>query len=231
VIGKFAQYKTLLAKDLRIEFRTKEMLTSMGIYALMVLIVYGASLAQSVLGVDFLQMAGALLWIVIIFSSLLGLNRSFAHEKELAALDGICLVPMDRSIIFLAKMTANVLFLLAILVITVPLFAFFFLAQTQPAATAPLIVLPLFVGTLGFAGIGTLLSTITMHTRGKDVLLAVLFIPLVFPLLYACVSATSLALVGASEMADIWRALALGGAYDVVMILLSWLLYDFIVSS
>ena len=78
----WAQYKTLLRKDLEQEFRTKEMLTSMGIYALLVLVVYGAALAQTTSTLDVLQMSGGLLWALIVFTSLLGLNRSFAHEKE-----------------------------------------------------------------------------------------------------------------------------------------------------
>ncbi|NLG11046.1 MAG: heme ABC transporter permease CcmB [Coriobacteriaceae bacterium] len=225
------QFRILLTKDLRIEFRTKEMVTSMGLYALLVLTVYGASLAQTAWGFNILQMSGGLLWVVIIFTSLLGLNRSFSQEKEFAALDGILLVPMDRSVIFLAKMTANLIFLLVIQIITVPLFIFFFLATTTPAETALLIVIPLLVGSIGIAGIGTLLSTITMHTRGKDVLLAVLFIPLIFPLLYACVSATSMMLVGTDDLGAIWRSLALAGGYDVIMILLGWVLYDFLLSA
>ena len=77
VPSTFAQYKTLLAKDLQQEFRTKEMLTSMGIYALLVLIVYGASLGQTAQATDVLQISGGLLWALIVFTSLLGLNRSF----------------------------------------------------------------------------------------------------------------------------------------------------------
>ena len=75
VPSTFAQYKTLLAKDLQQEFRTKEMLTSMGIYALLVLIVYGASLGQTAQATDVLQISGGLLWALIVFTSLLGLNR------------------------------------------------------------------------------------------------------------------------------------------------------------
>ena len=80
VPSTFAQYKTLLAKDLQQEFRTKEMLTSMGIYALLVLIVYGAALGQTAQATDVLQLSGGLLWALIVFTSLLGLNRSFNHE-------------------------------------------------------------------------------------------------------------------------------------------------------
>ena len=162
----FRQYKTLLRKDLEQEFRTKEMLTSMGIYALLVIIVYGAALAQTSQTTDVLQMSGGLLWALIVFTSLLGLNRSFAHEKEQGCMEGILLVPMDRSVVFLAKSTSNLLFLLVVEVIAVPLFYFFFLTTTTPSESFWLLVVPLLVGTVGVAGIGTLLSTITINTRG-----------------------------------------------------------------
>ena len=228
----FQQYKTLLRKDLEQEFRTKEMLTSMGIYALLVLVVYGAALAQTSQATDVLQMSGGLLWALVVFTSLLGLNRSFSHEKEQGCLEGILLVPLDRSVIFLAKATSNLLFLFIVEVITVPLFYFFFLTGTQPAGSFLLIVVPLLVGTIGVAGIGTLLSPITINTRGKDVMLAVLFIPLVFPLLYACVAATTVVIVGSEGYMDTFvSSLALAGGYDVIMILLSWVLYDFVISA
>ena len=155
----FAQYKTLLRKDLEQEFRTREMLTSMGIYAVLVLVVFGAALGQTTPALDLLQVAGGLLWALIVFTSLLGLNRSMA-------------------------------------------------------------------------GIGTLLSTITVNTRGKDVMLAVLFVPFVFPLLYACASSTTALLVGAEGYMDVFvQSIALAGGYDVIMLLLSWVLYDFVISA
>lgn len=226
------QYKTLLGKDLAQEFRTKEMLTSMGIYALLVLVVYGATLAQMGGQVDILQMSGGLLWTLIVFTSLLGLNRSFSHEKEQGCLEGILLVPLDRSVVFLAKATSNLLFLLAVEVIAIPLFYFFFMTSVAPAQSVPLALIPLVVGTVGVAGIGTLLSTITINTRGKDVMLAVLFIPLIFPLLYACVSATTVVIVGAESYMDVFLpSMALAGGYDVIMLLVSWVLYDFVISA
>lgn len=227
----FAQYKTLLGKDLRREFRTKEMLTSMGIYSILVLVVYGAALSQSSRSMDVLQMSGGLLWALIVFTSLLGLNRAFAHETENGCLDGLLLVPMDRSVIFLAKATSNLLFMLVVEVIAVPLYFFFFLTGAPVADSWPLICVPLLVGTVGMAGIGTLLSTITVNTRGKDVMLAVLFIPLIFPLLYACVSAATVVLVGGDWQTTYQTSLALAGGYDVIMLVLSWVLYDFVISA
>ncbi len=228
----FQQYKTLLRKDLEREFRTREMLTSMGIYAVLVLVVFGAALGQTTPALDLLQVAGGLLWALIVFTSLLGLNRSFAHEKEQGCLEGILLVPLDRSVIFLAKATSNVFFLLAVEVVAVPLFYFFFLTGVSLASVFWLVLVPLLVGTIGMAGIGTLLSTITINTRGKDVMLAVLFVPLVFPLLYACASSTTALLVGAEGYMDVFvQSIALAGGYDVIMLLVSWVLYDFVISA
>jgi heme exporter protein B len=226
------QYLTLLKKDLLQEFRTKEMMTSMGIYALLVLAVFGAALAQSANTFDILQMSGGLLWVLIVFTSLLGLNRSFSHEKEQGSMDGILLIPLDRSVIFLAKATTNALFLLVVEIITIPLFYFFFLTSSTLATSFWMIIGPLAFGTVGIAGIGTLLATITLNTRSKDVLLAVLFIPLVYPLLYACVSATSAAILGGDALSAVYfQSLVLAGGYDVIMILLCWVLYDFVISA
>ena len=139
---------------------------------------------------------------------------------------------MDRSVIFLAKATANLVFLLIVEVICVPLFFFFFLGTVGAAETWPLMFAPLLVGTIGIAGIGTVRSTITINTRGKDVMLAVLFIPLMFPLLWACVSATTGVLVGGEEVMETFTtSMALAGGYDVIMILVSWVLYDFVVGA
>ncbi|HBT95419.1 MAG TPA: heme ABC transporter permease CcmB [Coriobacteriia bacterium] len=228
----FSQYKALLAKDLRQEFRTRDMLTSMGIYAVLVLIVFGAAFSQMPADFDIIPISGGLIWALIVFTSLLGLNRSFSHEKEEGSLQGILLVPLDRAVIFLSKATSNLIFLLLVEIITIPLFYFFFLSRSDASETLWLVVAPLLVGTIGIVGIGTLLATITMGTRGKDVLLAVLFIPLSYPLLFACVSATTAAIVGDFDFVSTFvPALAMAGGYDVVMILVSWLLYDYVVSA
>ena len=226
-----AQYRVLLMKDLRQEFRTKEMLVSMGIYALLVIVVFGVALSFARPGADFLEVSGGLLWALVVFTSLLGLNRSFSHETENGCLEGLLLAPLDRGVVFLAKATSNLVFLGIVEIIAVPLYWVFFSSFAAPAATAALIVVPLVLGSVGIAGIGTLLSTITAATRGKDVMLALLFVPIVFPLLYACVSATTAALVGGVLMEEAFAtSLALAAGYDVIMLLASWVLYDFVVS-
>ncbi|MBS7407296.1 MAG: heme exporter protein CcmB [Coriobacteriales bacterium] len=231
VPGAFAQYRTLLAKDLRREFRTREMLVSMGVYALLVIVVFGVALGFARPADAFLQISGGLLWSLIAFTSLLGLNRSFAAEQDNGCIEGLLLAPLDRGVVFLAKASSNLLFLLLVELIAVPLYWLFFGSLATPAASAPLMALPLLLGSVGIAGIGTLLATITACTRGKDVMLALLFVPVVFPLLYACVSATTGCIAGGELLADSFTtSVALAAGYDVVMVALSWVLYDFVVS-
>ena len=205
----------------------------MGIYALLVLIVYGASLGQTAQATDVLQISGGLLWALIVFTSLLGLNRSFGHEKEQGCMEGILLVPMDRSgHLFGESHVQPAVFAgggsggrAAVLVLLPD-------HGNAGPRVSWLMVAPLLVGTIGVAGIGTLLSTITVNTRGKDVMLAVLFVPLIFPLLYACASATTAVVVGSEGYFDVFvQSLALAGGYDVIMLLLSWVLYDFVISA
>ena len=231
-VSFWAQYKALLVKDVRMELRTRDMIVSMGVYALLVLTVYGATMSQTGDAFDILSVAAGLLWAMIVFTSLLGLNRSFSNEVENGCLEGVLLAPVSRAAIYLAKMTSNLLFLCVVELIAVPLFFVFFLSGAALADTTPYIVLPLLVGSLGIAGVGSFLSTMTMDTRGKDVLLAILFIPVIFPLLYACVSATSVALLGVEgQMVTFWRSLMLAGGYDVIMVAAAWGLYEFIVNS
>jgi heme exporter protein B len=203
----------------------------MGLFALLVIVVLGVAVAQSTRAEELQQLAGGLIWVLIVFTALLGLNRSFAYERQNDVLDGILLVPMDRSVIFLAKATSNLIFLVIVEIIALVLFAFLILSGTDIAPTWPLAAWPLLAGTIGIAGVGTLLATITAQTKAKDVLLAVLFIPVIFPLLYACVAATTICLTGSTDiMATYTPSLALACAYDVIMTTLAWFLYDYVIS-
>jgi len=223
------QFIALLGRDVRQELRSREMLGSMGVYSLLVLVVFGTAFSQG--AGDVRAVSGGMVWAMLVFTSLLGLNRSFLAEREEGGLEGTLLAPLDRSLVFLAKAASNLVFLLVVEAVACPLYHVLFLSDAPPAATLPLVAGPLLAGSLGIAGVGTLLSTITSASRGRDVLLATLFVPVAFPLLHAVVSATGVALLG-GDVAGVYvpgMALALG--YDVVMVSLSWLLYDFVLSS
>jgi heme exporter protein B len=214
------------------ELRTKEMLTSMGLYALLVLVIYYVALSQAGRGFDVTRIAGGLLWLAIVFTSLLGLNRSLVHEKDQGCLDALLLAPVDRPVIFFGKAVGNLIFLLIVEVLVTPLFLMIFNAgKFATASTVGYLALILIVGSIGIAGVGTLLATMSVNTTGKDFVLAVLFIPVMFPLLLAAVAATSAILVQQPDMATYWKMLAVGGAYDVIMLSAAFALYEFVLGA
>ncbi len=235
-MSSWRQFVAILRKDIVMELRTKEMLTSMGLYALLVLVVYYLALAQAGSKFEVGFIAAGLLWLAIIFTSLLGLNRSLVHEKDQGCLDALLLSPIDRPVIFFGKAVGNLMFLLIVEAIIVPMFYFFFLSGVDLAGPIWMLVLALLVGSVGIAGIGTMLATMSVNTKGKDFILAVLFIPVMFPLLYACVAASTGVIMGDAAFADgwvqvYWSSLALGAGYDGIMLLAAFGLYEFIIGA
>ncbi len=232
-ISGVRQFKAILKKDIVMELRTKEMLTSMGLYALLVLLIYYIALSQAGREFDVTNIAGGLLWLAIVFTSLLGLNRSLVHEKDQGCLDALLLAPVDRPVIFFGKAIGNLLFLLIVEVFVTPLFMVIFNAgkYSQGPATWGYLALVLVVGSIGIAGVGTLLATMSVNTTGKDFVLAVLFIPIMFPLLLAVVAATWAILNANPNMVVYWRMLAIAGGYDAIMLLAAYALYEFVLGA
>ena len=214
------------------ELRTKEMLTSMGLYTLLTLLIYQVALSQSGSGFDVRLIAGGLLWLAFMFTSMLGLNRSLVHEKDQGCLDALLLSPVDRPVIFFAKATGNLIFLLIVEVLMLPLFSFMFLSGKSIGGPLWMIPLALIAGSVGIAGVGTLLATMSVNTSGKDVILAVMMVPIMYPLLLGVVSATSAAILGGPDYVNVfWTGMAFAGAYDVIMLLAAFGLYEFIVGA
>ena len=230
--NSWRQFKAILRKDVSMELRTREMITSMGLYALLTMVVYAVALNAAGEGFDILPIAGGLLWAAFTFMSLLGLNRSLVHEQDQGCLEALLLSPVDRPIIFFAKASGNFIFVSSVELLALPFFYFFFL-QGKGFGLNPLLIIPvLVVGTVGIAGVGTLLATISVNTRGKDFLLAVLFIPLMFPLLASVVSATSAVIMGGDgSMTQLWQGLALAAGYDGIMLVAAFGLYEFVIGA
>lgn len=232
-VSSMRQFKAILRKDIVMELRTKEMLTSMGLYSLLVLLVYYIALSQAGQGFDVSRIAAGLLWLAIIFTSLLGLNRSLVHEKDQGCLDALLLSPIDRPVIFFGKAVGNLIFLLIVEVLVTPLFYLIFLAG-KDLQSGPWYLLAgaLLVGSIGIAGVGTMLATMSVNTKGKDFVLAVLFIPVMFPLLLAVVAASSVVITGdVGYMATYLKMMAFGAGYDAIMLLAAFALYEFILGA
>jgi heme exporter protein B len=230
--SSWRQFTAILRKDVVMELRTFEMLTSMGLYTVLTLVIYQIALSQSGTGFDVRLIAAGLLWLAFVFTSMLGLNRSLVHEKDQGCLEALLLSPVDRPVIFFAKAAGNLIFLMIVQALTIPLFFVMFLSTRPLGGAWWMIPIALFVGAVGQAGVGTLLATISVNTRGRDFILALLFVPVMFPLLLAAVGATSAAVLGnPGYVAEFWRDIALAAGYDAIMLLAAFGLYEFVIGA
>jgi heme exporter protein B len=214
----------ILWKDLIAELRSKEVVSAMLVFALIVVVVFNFAVE---LRLDLArQTAIGFLWITILFAGMLGLNRSLAREKDRGCLDGLLLAPMVRGMIFVGKMLGNLIFILAIEVVVLPLFIFLF----DVPFYRPLLLLAVFLGTVGFAGVGTLLSAMAVHTRARDVMLPIILLPVTIPLVLAAVRASRVVVdgLGASEY-WVWAGILM--AFDSALIAISFLTFDYIVEE
>jgi heme exporter protein B len=186
-----------------------------------------AVLEQSARG--FLQEGAAgLLWVTMLLAGVLGLSRSFAQEREQGCMDGLLLTPVSRGVLYLGKMLSNTLFLTVILALLLPLFSLFMGVGLRGAW--PALVAVLLGGTLGFAALGTLLGGITASLKGREVLLPILLFPLLVPLVVVVVHLSVVILEGEPLAAEL-RWLELLAAFDAVFLIVSYLVFEYVMES
>lgn len=219
-MGTFvSQVLAIAGKDLRLELRSRERLTSMLVFAVLVAVVFNFALDPAVRAG---AVAGAMLWVTILFTGLLGLGRSFLLEREQDALTGLLLAPVDRSALYLGKLLANVTILAASEVVIVPVFALFFQLELgrAPGGIALIVIL----ASIGFMALGTLFSAISGSTRMGDTLLPVLLFPLLLPVVIFAASATQRLLMG-RPFAEVGGSVRMLGAFDIVFLVVCALLF------
>ena len=212
----------IIAKDLRAEFRSRELLSVMALFALLSVLVFSFALelnrearAEAVSGV---------LWVTLIFASLLGLNRSLAQESDQGNLDALLLAPVSRSAIFAGKFAGNVLFTGAVGLALLPLMTVLYNINMA----APGVIVTTIVGVIGLCSIGTLLATMTVQTRAREALLPIALLPLALPFLLTAVRATRGVLNGAPDW-QVWLQLLAG--ITVIYVVLCLLLYGYVVEE
>lgn len=216
----------LLHKELQIEWRTKEALSSLLLLGLLTLLVL--SFAFDPTSELRLEAAPGALWVAVTFAGVLCLNHSFLAERENDCLHGLLLSPRDRGTIYLAKALANFIFMLAAQLVIVPIFIFFFNLPLGRTLAGTLVSLPL--GLLGFAAVGTLFAAISVRTRAREVMLPLLLIPLVVPIFIAGIKVTAQMLAG-KALADVaqWVHLMLG--FDALFLVVGWWVFEYAVEE
>ncbi len=208
-------------KDLTAEFRTKQMLNSMLMFALLIILIFSFSFKDSLGDYDRItELAPGILWITFMFAGMLGLSRSFALEQEENCIEGLLLCPVDRSTIYVGKLISNLVLMLIIEIPAIPIFMFLFHYTFVNIFWLALVIL---LGTLGFLTVGTLLSALTLNATTRELLLPVILLPLLFPMLFVLVPATSKVLTVVSAIPEI-RVLCV---YDIVFFMLSLIVFEY----
>lgn len=213
----------ILAKDLRIEWRTKESVTTVAVLAVLLLVVF--SFAHDPTPEAAPALAPAVLWTTFVFTGLLGVQRAFLLEREQDCLSGLLGAPIDPGAIYAGKLAATVVLLGVMQAVLVPLVAIMLRADVLPVLPGLLLVLGL--GNLGFAAMATLFAALAVRTRAREVLLPLLLLPLLSPLVIAAVSATRSVLAGGLGTAG--DALGVLVAFDVIFTVAGWLLFPVVV--
>jgi len=210
---------SVLAKDLRIEIATKEIVTTTGFFAGLVTIM--ASIAFTTGPETTTRVAPGALWLAIAFSSILALGRTWQREREESALLGLLVSPIPRAAIWCGKALGVLGFVLVVELVVVPLVALLFHVSLPPIAL-PLAAVML-LGTIGVAATGTLFGAMTVRTRARELILATVLFPLLSPSLLSSVSATREIFYAAQsgmpvDMSEVSDWLLLLGVFDVVAI-------------
>lgn len=211
-------------KDLAAELRSRELLSSMLVFAVLVILIFYFALELDVKARTGIT-AGAL-WVTFAFAGTLGLNRSMAVEKDRGCLDGLLLAPVDRSAIYFGKAISNLAFMLIVEAIAIPVYSLMYNLNLFNLGLIGVTLL----GSIGYVAVGTLLAAMSVQTRTRDVLLPILLFPLVIPVLVAAVKASSGYLL-ALEMSEILPWLNILVVYDVIFIAIAFMVFDFVVEE
>lgn len=224
-MGLLSNSTTLLGKELRTEFRSRELLTTTIVFILVVLILF--SFAISPTAEESREFAPGLLWLAILFAASLMLQPCFLREQINDTLSSLRLAVTDPFSIFLAKLIANTVFLLLTEVLMLPLFAVFYNVPILPQLHYLLLVL--FLGSLGISIAGTALSAISAQARMRELLLPLLLLPLLTPVLV--VSATvSVSLLDRAPIVQ-WKGFSFLAIFDLIFLTALWLFGEYLLEE
>lgn len=215
---------SIVWKDLAAEMRSRELLSAMLVFALLVILIFNFALELEAR--ERANLTAGVLWVTFAFAGTLGLNRSLAMEKDRGCLDGLLLAPVDRSAIYFGKALGNLSFMLMVEVIVLPVYSILY----NTNLFNPGLILVILLGSIGYVAVGTLLSSMAVQTRTRDVLLPILLFPVVIPVFIAAVKASSGYLQGI-QMDEIWPWLNLLIVYDLVFTAIAFMVFDYVVEE
>ena len=214
----------LLWKDLLLELRTKDIVVSVLVFALLTIVIFNFAIepTPSMVAV----VAPGILWVAFTFAGVVGLTRSFALEKEGGVLYGLMLAPIGRDAIFFGKMGSNFLFMVVVEALVFPIFVVLFDISPVMPGLIPVALL----ATLGITTVGTVFSAMAVNTRSREVMLPLLYLPVVLPVIIAAVEASGIVIRGEGG-GDLTKWIPLLGAFDAVFLVVCPAAFNLVVQE
>ena len=214
----------LVWKDILLEVRSRELVLSVLIFGLLVAVVFNFALDVTPQRVT--ALAPGILWVAFAFAATMAMSRAFVREREQGGLEGLLLSPVSRDAIFLGKALTNFLFMLLVELVLLPVFAVLFGFSALSFTLISTIVL----ATLGFAVVGTLFSAIAAQTRSREIMLPVLFFPVILPVIIGAVEASTRA-IGGETTVGFGRWLPLLAVFDALFLVICTWVFSFVVEE
>ncbi len=212
----------LVWKDLVQEWRSRDVLTSMFAFAVLSLFIFNYALELS--PIDRAEIAPGLIWVVMVFAGTLGLNRSFAAEQDQGSFEGLMMAVPELSVIYLAKMITNLMMMFGLAILVIPIYSLLYNQSLFDLRFFGILML----GAWGYSAAGTLISSMTVQTRMRDLLLPVLLFPLLLPVNMAVVKSGS-AIIAASSVPEFQSWINLLLVYDVIMTVVSIMVFEYVI--
>lgn len=212
----------LVWKDLVQEWRSRDVLTSMFAFAVLSLFIFNYALELS--PIDRAEIAPGLIWVVMVFAGTLGLNRSFAAEQDQGSFEGLMMAVPELSVIYLAKVITNLLMMFGLAILVIPIYSLLYNQSLFDLRFFGILML----GAWGYSAAGTLISSMTVQTRMRDLLLPVLLFPLLLPVNMAVVKSGS-AIIAASSVPEFQSWINLLLVYDVIMTVVSIMVFEYVI--
>jgi heme exporter protein B len=219
-----AMLRANLAKDLRLEWRSKDALNAMGFFALLVVVIFALSFDPT--AEESRRIAGGIFWVAFLFAAVVALNQTWAREMRNQVLDAYRVSPASASALFFGKVLGNFLFVGAIEAVVAPLFMVFY--NLRPLGPAWQLIVVFLLGTWALVANGTFFAALSLRTRNREVMLPLLLFPISVPALLSMVEATTTILAGDGS-AGMWMKMLAG--YDVIFTVAGLLLFELVMNA
>jgi heme exporter protein B len=214
----------ILRKDLTIEVRRRESVPAMVLFTVTVFVLFHFGLDRDTVEGD---IATGVIWVTLLLAALLGINRLYVAERDQGGFVGMRLAPIDLTALWLAKAVALFVYLVALELVALPAFDLLLLGPGLDGALPELLPI-LLLANVGLAAVGALVSALAIETRARELIVALLLLPLLVPVIIAAAQATEPLLTGGQSPDDLAKWLGFLALYDVVFVLVSVGVFDFL---